>query len=111
MSPALLFCLTVGVHPDFTLFRYTTLFRSAHDDEIPGLVGADLLPEVGAAAPTDRKSTRLNSSHVKTSYAVFCWKKNRMWKRVLRRPRDNNRVCRRCGNSARLRQNFQERYR
>src|SRR5690606_39479408 len=25
----------------------------------------------------DRKSTRLNSSHVKTSYAVFCWKKKR----------------------------------
>src|SRR5690606_41857874 len=25
----------------------------------------------------DRKSTRLNSSHVKTSYAVFCWKKNK----------------------------------
>src|SRR5690606_40079235 len=25
----------------------------------------------------DRKSTRLNSSHVKTSYAVFCWQKNR----------------------------------
>src|SRR5690606_41429812 len=28
-----------------------------------------------AAAPEDRKSTRLNSSHVKTSYAVFCLKK------------------------------------
>src|SRR5207302_10909510 len=30
---------------------------------------------VGAVAPGDRKSTRLNSSHVKISYAVFCLKK------------------------------------
>src|SRR5690606_24216736 len=29
------------------------------------------------AAPADRKSTRLNSSHVKTSYAVFCLKKKK----------------------------------
>src|SRR5690606_42058565 len=29
---------------------------------------------------TDRKSTRLNSSHVKISYAVFCLKKKRTWK-------------------------------
>src|SRR5690606_41230728 len=31
--------------------------------------------EVGPAGPADRKSTRLNSSHVKISYAVFCLKK------------------------------------
>src|SRR5690606_41379163 len=30
----------------------------------------------GAIAPKDRKSTRLNSSHVKISYAVFCFEKN-----------------------------------
>src|SRR5699024_11249658 len=37
-------------------------------------------PEVGEQRPRkDRKSTRLNSSHVSISYAVFCWKsKNRM---------------------------------
>src|SRR5699024_1768233 len=31
----------------------------------------------------DRKSTRLNSSHVSSSYAVFCWKKKRIWRRLL----------------------------
>src|SRR5690554_7579936 len=30
------------------------------------------------AARADRKSTRLNSSHVRSSYAVFCWKKEKM---------------------------------
>src|SRR5690606_40698601 len=35
--------------------------------------GADQFGD--AAAPADRKSTRLNSSHVKISYAVFCLKK------------------------------------
>src|SRR6202040_260961 len=39
----------------------------------PGLVPAPVAPE-------DRKSTRLNSSHVETSYAVFCLKKKR-WQR------------------------------
>src|SRR5690349_23332891 len=36
------------------------------------VVGADHVPEV------DRKSTRLNSSHVEISYAVFCLKKKRL---------------------------------
>src|SRR5690606_40286658 len=36
----------------------------------------DVLPE-HAALPKDRKSTRLNSSHVKISYAVFCLKKKK----------------------------------
>src|SRR5207302_9028575 len=39
---------------------------------------------VRACAPTDRKSTRLNSSHVKISYAVFCLKKNTSWTRSRR---------------------------
>src|SRR5690349_23328697 len=34
-----------------------------------------LCPNIHAAPPRDRKSTRLNSSHVETSYAVFCLKK------------------------------------
>src|SRR5256885_6790786 len=62
--------------PRSTLFPYTTLFRSL-------LVGhpADGALELEAAEPAqgdvgDRKSTRLNSSHLVISYAVFCLKKN-----------------------------------
>src|SRR5690606_42016887 len=40
----------------------------------PGKGGRNRLP-VGGVRRRDRKSTRLNSSHVKTSYAVFCLKK------------------------------------
>src|SRR5260221_9476396 len=62
--------------PRSTLFPYTTLFRS-------DLVLCQRLVDVGCqavmpwAAPigTDRKSTRLNSSHTVISYAVFCLKK------------------------------------
>src|SRR5256885_9875003 len=70
--------------PRSTLFPYTTLFRSrAHRDaEHKGgrAVGARLLgpnPEQPALRPVapDRKSTRLNSSHLVISYAVFCLKK------------------------------------
>src|SRR5439155_2946404 len=59
-----------------TLFPYTTLFRSLrdghpldqfHDKERPAAVSR--------AGIQDRKSTRLNSSHVAISYAVFCLKK------------------------------------
>src|SRR5690606_42027585 len=43
----------------------------------------------GAAAAADRKSTRLNSSHVKISYAVFCLKKKRCGhQRVITTPTD-----------------------
>src|SRR5437899_7074673 len=95
--------------PRFTLFPYTTLFRS-HVEHLPdrffvdevdgaananaraaasaggrprlGLVrpgenaraGADL---VGSDQVQDRKSTRLNSSHLGISYAVFCLKKKK----------------------------------
>src|SRR5690606_40929868 len=44
-----------------------------------GQVMADLAKDPG---PTDRKSTRLNSSHVKISYAVFCLKKKNRIKNV-----------------------------
>src|SRR6266581_5697530 len=62
--------------PRSTLFPYTTLFRSVaqrprvgqrHDRDRLGLGGA-----------ADRKSTRLNSSHPSTSYAVFCLKKKKL---------------------------------
>src|SRR3712207_8310625 len=79
--------------PRSTLFPYTTLFRSLKEAGIvEGLVGvtggyrltrpASLITagEIirildGMIAPIDRKSTRLNSSHANTSYAVFCLKK------------------------------------
>src|SRR5436309_5269493 len=43
----------------------------------PTTATAILLPALVKCAPTDRKSTRLNSSHVKISYAVFCLKKKK----------------------------------
>src|SRR5690349_22889630 len=70
--------------PRSTLFPYTTLFRSHETaridqravDRVVALVRHACEHEgVGRAAPQDRKSTRLNSSHVEISYAVFCLKK------------------------------------
>src|SRR2546426_9245089 len=68
--------------PRSTLFPYTTLFRS--DESAGGLEGQELEDERRAmdhlAPPadiTDRKSTRLNSSHLVISYAVFCLKKKK----------------------------------
>src|SRR5690606_39596939 len=79
--------------PTSLLFPYTTLFRSVACDvnnPLCGPTGASAIfgPQKGATAEmvaaldnalavfgTDRKSTRLNSSHVKISYAVFCLKK------------------------------------
>src|SRR3989442_11108055 len=72
--------------PRSTLFPYTTLFRSQRPDPpalVPELIGDDALEhdDEGAAPPPrqeeDRKSTRLNSSHVRISYAVFCLKKKK----------------------------------
>src|SRR2546422_3168963 len=80
--------------PRSTLFPYTTLFRSALKDNVPGnnmlwpyfvyaLLSAsmhqvrsqtNLVPYEELA---DRKSTRLNSSHGYISYAVFCLKKKK----------------------------------
>src|SRR5436309_6373653 len=84
--------------PRSTLFPYTTLFRSENsftNDIVSqlgitgigfggkGAFGAPWFTVQGysgmgdtyIATPIDRKSTRLNSSHVKISYAVFCLKK------------------------------------
>src|SRR2546430_13140960 len=80
--------------PRSTLFPYTTLFRSgsgaggldaAEDAEDAAAVAERKKGDVppGGAGPgggygpadTDRKSTRLNSSHSQISYAVFCLKK------------------------------------
>src|SRR3989442_6920856 len=64
--------------PRSTLFPYTTLFRS----RVPRLdrVGPPHVHERDEPDPRvvlDRKSTRLNSSHVRISYAVFCLKKKK----------------------------------
>src|SRR5438309_6375475 len=81
--------------PRPTLFPYTTLFRSHERQPRPALsklprgFGADaacrasdqndfvrnIVPHMRALSPSDRKSTRLNSSHSSISYAVFCLKK------------------------------------
>src|SRR4051812_49481575 len=84
--------------PRSTLFPYTTLFRSVprqqgeqhvqgrpggplrvvqHDDQRGGPGGR--LDELhhGGDEVIDRKSTRLNSSHMSISYAVFCLKKKK----------------------------------
>src|SRR5574344_2868216 len=69
------FFLMIRRPPRSTLFPYTTLFRSrrcghlaAHRDQRQVLTHVIL---------TDRKSTRLNSSHQIISYAVFCLKKKK----------------------------------
>src|SRR3989442_4630302 len=85
--------------PRSTLFPYTTLFRSrsflADGLLLPGTPGGDInyfqyilltfapvyrpqdvyINELFGGLSQDRKSTRLNSSHVRISYAVFCLKK------------------------------------
>src|SRR5207249_11334234 len=88
--------------PRSLLFPYTTLFRShaaadsvrayvpgaaeygfaevgADDTRLAGLriAGPGEVPGAEACALLDRKSTRLNSSHVSISYAVFCLKKKK----------------------------------
>src|SRR5438067_4548135 len=80
--------------PRSTLFPYTTLFRSLLEEvdafhREACLTGVEEPPDrCGCGGPSDvrdravlqrrdRKSTRLNSSHVSISYAVFCLKKKR----------------------------------
>src|SRR5207302_4304676 len=76
--------LMLGPPPPSTLFPYTTLFRSrgkagaAHTRSRPCCPGCST--RTGSwwrSRGRDRKSTRLNSSHVKISYAVFCLKKKK----------------------------------
>src|SRR2546426_6019991 len=85
--------------PRSTLFPYTTLFRSGIINDILDLSKieagrldvtpepfalVDLLDEILAAA-RDRKSTRLNSSHLVISYAVFCLKKKKKTTKIKTR--------------------------
>src|SRR5437660_5807425 len=74
-----LFLLMIRRPPRSTLFPYTTLFRSAGvpaDRTQAGGPGGGL--RQGRDRRLDRKSTRLNSSHVAISYAVFCLKKKKL---------------------------------
>src|SRR5437870_7007038 len=80
-----LFFLMSRLPPISTLFPYTTLFRSDRARVDPAAEGDRLAvgchggPEHGTVDvhDRDRKSTRLNSSHVAISYAVFCLKKKK----------------------------------
>src|SRR2546430_13724666 len=101
--PLAYFCfLMIRRPPRSTLFPYTTLFRSrqlkvvayrnfrnhskayadlmrlpiARVEDLAGLLHVEGVEHLEAAR-TDRKSTRLNSSHSQISYAVFCLKKTR----------------------------------
>src|SRR2546430_8379653 len=68
------FFLMIRRPPRSTLFPYTTLFRSHR--WCAWTWGRDP-PTCGSSSRTDRKSTRLNSSHSQISYAVFCLKKKK----------------------------------
>src|SRR3712207_8637853 len=79
------FFLMIRRPPRSTLFPYTTLFRSsATGSSWSPCCSSNDNPPAGSPptrwstspATTDRKSTRLNSSHANISYAVFCLKKN-----------------------------------
>src|SRR5256885_8934527 len=68
--------------PRSTLFPYTTLFRSLlkmMEKSWGQAVAAGNAPFLFAPAQGDRKSTRLNSSHLVISYAVFCLKKKEVF--------------------------------
>src|SRR5690606_41836326 len=104
------FSSSVPPPPNSTLFPYTTLFRSKRElalaaalrllDSHPvptpdtGSLRGDVLELLTVAngsrarlglqlVAQDRKSTRLNSSHVKISYAVFCLKKKKKKTRTI----------------------------
>src|SRR5438105_9837467 len=79
----LFFFLMIRRPPRSTLFPYTTLFRSNRNPS-SGTFGSRpvrtkllRVPTTAAALKSDRKSTRLNSSHEWISYAVFCLKKKK----------------------------------
>src|SRR5436309_14921404 len=86
-TPLFLFCLIIRRPPKSTLFPYTTLFRSTRlrrngraflsAMNLGDILGPDNIQPDLQATDRDRKSTRLNSSHVKISYAVFCLKKKK----------------------------------
>src|SRR5436309_9230198 len=98
----LFFFLMIRRPPRSTLFPYTTLFRSLHleTEQVPvegekvvavrhdDVVAVTNQLPADTSVVADRKSTRLNSSHVKISYAVFCLKKKKK-KRKKQRSKTN----------------------
>src|SRR5690242_21526310 len=92
------FFLMIRRPPRSTLFPYTTLFRSVRGlrrdcrsarPVASGSVERDVAVPRGRddcardqPAAVDRKSTRLNSSHMSISYAVFCLKKKKISKKL-----------------------------
>src|SRR5574342_1186667 len=68
------FFLMIRRPPRSTLFPYTTLFRSLADLQF---FQTKPCHRLDARHGADRKSTRLNSSHHRISYAVFCLKKKK----------------------------------
>src|SRR5256885_8773757 len=90
------FFLMIRRPPRSTLFPYTTLFRSfqqmlggsgllnnylrSHDLSTINIIGnSELFQVMLIVDRSDRKSTRLNSSHLVISYAVFCLKKKKKY--------------------------------
>src|SRR5689334_24183762 len=86
--------------PRSTLFPYTTLFRSVREREefVQSFASLNemkyepkvdyrrkrgMIEEINRVLQSDRKSTRLNSSHSSISYAVFCLKKKKKHKKNL----------------------------
>src|SRR2546426_7165620 len=63
--------------PRSTLFPYTTLFRSLGPEHEVGRDAHVVEEDLVDVRVPDRKSTRLNSSHLVISYAVFCLKKKK----------------------------------
>src|SRR6266446_7555153 len=81
LSSFFFFFLMIRRPPRSTLFPYTTLFRSR-----PRKLPPRDLPRAHLRLhERDRKSTRLNSSHLVISYAVFCLKKKKKKDQVHRR--------------------------
>src|SRR5438067_8965857 len=93
-----IFILVTPQSPRSTLFPYTTLFRSLYSTCVPIYRSIQNFWKhctyyvcVHSMYSVDRKSTRLNSSHVSISYAVFCLKKKRAPLLVGRGSRDGDR--------------------
>src|SRR5436853_4879745 len=78
--------------PRSTLFPYTTLFRSAPTRRRGRRESPRTTDGVRRRqrTPSDRKSTRLNSSHLGISYAVFCLKKKKQKKKNKRNEKNYN---------------------
>src|SRR2546426_7837288 len=79
----LFFFLMIRRPPRSTLFPYTTLFRSEGAE--PPHVDHPIDAGDRLESERDRKSTRLNSSHLVISYAVFCLKKKNLFSITMHR--------------------------